>query len=73
MRGDCLTLARRGLEVHCGISGKRGHEKARLWAGLKSLGQYTNKGKDAFCSLAPILSGYDHNGLNHKNYPLGTP
>lgn len=34
MRGDCLTLARRGLEVHCGISGKRGHEKARLWAGL---------------------------------------
>jgi hypothetical protein len=55
MRGDCLTLARRGLEVHCGISGKRGHEKARLWAGLDGSTHGLDNGGQIFNCLHVFL------------------
>jgi len=55
MRGDCLTLARRGLEVHCGFSGKRGMKKARLWAGLDELTHGFDNGGQIFNCLHVFL------------------
>ena len=56
MRGDCLTLARRGLEVHCGISGKRGMKKSPAGgAGLDELTHGLDNGGQIFNRLHVFL------------------